>query len=54
MSRAAAAMPNESQRTTYRALLDHVEHCSACNDRRPCETGAWLRRTQQSAARGQP
>lgn len=53
MSRPAAPVPTEGQRITYRALLDHVERCAPCGERRPCETGAWLRRTQRSAERGQ-
>jgi hypothetical protein len=42
-------MPTEEQRYTYRALLDHIERCEACNERLPCVTGAWLERTQRAA-----
>jgi hypothetical protein len=50
MSRPEAPVPTEMQRMTYRAFLDHVERCEACNDRRPCVTGEWLQRTQRTAA----
>ncbi|MFF3358209.1 hypothetical protein ACFYWN_37640 [Streptomyces sp. NPDC002917] len=46
-------MPTETQRNTYRALLDHIELCTSCSERRPCETGAWLRQTKRMAEREQ-
>ncbi|MFF3354125.1 hypothetical protein ACFYWN_16005 [Streptomyces sp. NPDC002917] len=51
-NRRPALVATEAQRTTFRALLDHVERCEACNEQRPCETGAWLRRTRRSAEQG--
>jgi hypothetical protein len=53
MSRPAALVPTETQRMTYRALLDHIELCVPCSERRACETGAWLRRAQQTAEQEQ-
>ncbi len=49
MSRAAVPMPTEAQRITFRALLDHIERCEACNARQACVTGAWLQRAQRAA-----